>query len=659
MTPHDPAAPAPRRRLPLALAAGVALLAALVYANALKNGVAIDDEYIVMKNPAVRGFSHLHDLLLGPYWPQSSELYRPVTLTSFAIDWALTGGSLAWMHAVNALLHAAAAALVALLVWRLRGGALAAALAGAVFAVHPVHVEAVANLVGRAEILATLAVLLACHLHLSRGVAAPLRWGGIAALYLLGLGAKEISVSLPALLLIVDAVDGRDERVRPWPLLRRNLGLFAVMGAALVGYVLLRAHVLVGDTMGTDAAPYLLDVSTADRLATAVRVWPEYLRLMLWPRDLSADWGPDAIIPVGWDSPRAWLGVVVGIGLAACVWASWRRSRWVAAAIAWFAAAVFLVSNLPFAVGVLIAERTLYLPSVGLAFLLPPLVGMVARERPAVRRAAAALFAVLLALGAVRTWLRTPVWRSSSAVFDAMVEDHPELWWVEWKAGQLLSKAGRIDEAIPWYHKALAKTGYNHYVLDMDYASLIMAMGHGPEIEPLLHHIIEKYPGSPPAYVYLASLRVERGRYREGLQLAEQALALPHYGHLLAGEVAHRKALAYDGLGRMDSALVNRRITLADTALRRTSYVWYHYARLLALTGDSAGAAAALDSARARVAPAQRLLLTLHPVPPLHSARVLGWGRLDVPPASAPTPPPPAAPLTGAPVLQGMPPRPR
>ena len=88
MTPHDPAAPAPRRRLALALAAGVALLAALVYANALKNGVAIDDEYIVMKNPAVRGFSHLHDLLLGPYWPQSTELYRPgfTPLTAYGFE---------------------------------------------------------------------------------------------------------------------------------------------------------------------------------------------------------------------------------------------------------------------------------------------------------------------------------------------------------------------------------------------------------------------------------------------------------------------------------------------------------------------------------------------------------------------------------------------
>ncbi|HEV7590647.1 MAG TPA: hypothetical protein VGO40_21235, partial [Longimicrobium sp.] len=167
MNPSPPAEPAQRRRLPLALLAGVALLAVLVYANALKNGVAIDDEYIVLRNPAVRGFSHLHDLLLGPYWPQSTELYRPVTLVSFAVDWALTGGSIAWMHAVNVLLHAAAAALVALLVWRLRGGATAAACAGAVFAVHPVHVEAVANLVGRAELLATVLVLAALHLQLS------------------------------------------------------------------------------------------------------------------------------------------------------------------------------------------------------------------------------------------------------------------------------------------------------------------------------------------------------------------------------------------------------------------------------------------------------------------------------------------------------------
>jgi tetratricopeptide (TPR) repeat protein len=545
-----------------------------------------------------------------------------------------------WVHGVNVLLHAAASALVAWLLWRLDAGAWAAAAAGALFAVHPVHVEAVANGVGRAELLATLGVLLACHVHLSRRGSAALRLAAIAALYLLALGAKEIAVSLPALLLVAEAVARRRERVPARRLLAGNLAMLGVTALVLGVYLALRG-VALGATVGTDPAPYLRELSTADRLATAVRLWPEYLRLLLWPADLSADWGPDAIVPVGWGSPLAWAGLALGVVLAACAWASWRRSRWVAAAVLWLAASVFPVSHLPFSVGVMVAERNLYLASVAVAFLVAGAAGALAKERRDVRRAAVAGVAGLVALGAVRTWGRTPVWRSSNAVFDAMVEEHPEIWWVEWRAGQLLMQAGRVDEAIPWYRKALAKTRYNHNVMAMDYVSLLLALRRLDEAEPILRHTLAQFPDSPPAYLYLTSVRIDQGRFREAVELSHRAAAVPRFGPVMAGHVQHRLALAYDGLGRRDSALAARRATLAIPDQRRLSNVWYHYARLLALAGDSAAAAAALDSARARVPPDQRRLLTLHPVPPLTTARVLGWGALAAP-GAAPGPSPPA-----------------
>lgn len=626
--PLLPAGDAAPRRAPAALLLGVALLAALVYANALRNGFALDDEFIVVNNPAVRGFGHLHDLLLGPYWPQSGELYRPVALVSLALDWTIAGGSAAWMHGVNVALHAAAAVLVALLVWRLGGGVWATAAAGAVFAVHPVHVEAVANVVGRAEMLSTIPVLAACLVYLSGRFG---RWGTIALialLYLVALGAKEIAVALPALLLAVDAVRSRAERTGAWRLIRRNLPLLAVLVATLAGYLVLRRFAL-GATVGTEPAPYLRGLSTADRLATAARLWPEDLRLLLWPADLSAEWGPDAIVPVTWANPLAWLGVAACVGLAGAAWASWRRSRWLFAAILWFAATLLPVSHVLFPVGVMVAERTLYLPSVSLAFVLPPLVAVLARERLAMRRAAAGALALLVGLGAARTWRRTPSWASSNAVFDTMVDEHPELWWVEWKAGRLLVKAGRFDEALTWYRRALPKVRYNHYTMDMDYASLLLALGRGDEAEPLLRHAVATFPGSVPAYLYLASLRIDHGRYREAVDLARRGAAVPHFGAMSMVEAGHRLALGYDGLGRLDSALVFRRVTLADPAGRSHSNMWFHYARLLAESGDSQGAAAALDSARARAAPAVRPLLRLDPLPPLASPRITGWGRVD------------------------------
>jgi tetratricopeptide (TPR) repeat protein len=538
------------------------------------------------------------------------------------------------MHAVNALLHAAATALVARLVLRVGGGTAAALAAAAVFAVHPVHVEVVASLVGRAEILATIFVLLACLLFLAERPSRTARIAGVAALYFLALGAKEIAVSLPALLLVLNALRTRGERTPARALLLRNLPLLAALAVTLGAYLALR-NLALGETVGTAPAPYLRGISTSTRLATAVRLWPEYLRLLFWPGDLSPDWGPGVIVPVGWGSPRVWLGAACGVALAAAAWLSWRRERWVAAAVLWCALTLFPVSQLPFPVGVMMAERTFYLPSVGLLFLFPAAVGALRRERAPARRAAAATLAVMVALGAWRTWGRNPIWMSSTTVFDSMVDEHPRLWWVEWKAGQILAKAGRGEEALPWYRSAMVKTRRNHYNMLMDYAASLIGMGRRDEAERVLREGMVLAPEAVPARVLLASLLIDEGRFRESVEVGRAALRVPRFGEMSKEEIGDRLAVAYDALGRADTALALRRTTLRDPVVGRAFETWFHYARLLKLAGDDRGAAAALDSARARVAPQLRNRLTLTPLPKPTDPTVKGWTGVvvQVPPA--------------------------
>jgi tetratricopeptide (TPR) repeat protein len=309
----------------------------------------------------------------------------------------------------------------------------------------------------------------------------------------------------------------------------------------------------------------------------------------------------------------------------------------VAAGVLWFAVAVLPVSNLLFPVGVMMAERALYLPSVGLAFLAVPLVAALRREGGArAARVAPAAGAVLLALAAARTWTRTPVWASSDALFQSMMREHPSLWWVEWRAGQILVRAGRAPQALPWYRSAITRVGGNQYVMALDYADVLLDLGRGAEAEPLLRHAVATYPGSVPAYTSLASVLIDAGRYREAGAVLDRAAAIPRYGALSAGEILHRRALAYDGLGAVDSALAARRASLRDPQNRAHVPAWVHYGRLLAERGDTAAAAAALDSARNRLAPALRPLVRLHPLPSLRDRLVKGWGPLPAdPPAPA------------------------
>src|SRR3989442_5687044 len=171
----------------------VAASAVVVYLGALWNGFVWDDQVIVLGNPLVQTWAGLATAFANPYWPPfvGGYLYRPLTVLTYVLDWHIGGA--AWFHAVNLLWHAGVSALVAVLARRWAGDA-AALVAGMLFAVHPVHVEAVANVVGRAELMAAAFTLLAVYaaLEADRPVWSAVCWA-------LGLLSKEVAVVAPAL----------------------------------------------------------------------------------------------------------------------------------------------------------------------------------------------------------------------------------------------------------------------------------------------------------------------------------------------------------------------------------------------------------------------------------------------------------------------------
>src|SRR5262245_17116211 len=187
----------------------VVFLALTAYANSLGNGFAYDDEGILPQNPTVTSGDWV-GALGRSWWPAAAAgagLYRPVTSASFALEWKLTGGSPTAFHAGDVLAHALVSLLVFALLLQL-ASPLAAAAGGLLFAIHPLHTEAVANVVGRAELYAAAFYLLACLLYLKgrhwTGASHALRLLGLGALYFLSLGSKEIGVTLPGALLLLE-----------------------------------------------------------------------------------------------------------------------------------------------------------------------------------------------------------------------------------------------------------------------------------------------------------------------------------------------------------------------------------------------------------------------------------------------------------------------
>jgi protein O-mannosyl-transferase len=580
----------------------VVFLAGAAYANSLGNGFAFDDPVVIGQNPAVVS-SDVIGALSSPYWPNArggAGLYRPITTASFALDWGLWDGEPGGFHLVNVLLHVAVSLAVFFLLRRWTGPI--PALAGAsVFAVHPLHVEAVANVVGRAELLGALAVLLACLLYLRKDdseAGRALRLVGISALYGIGLGSKEMAVTLPGILALLTFADhGLATGVRR---LRRDAPLFISLTAVLGGYLLVR-HSVLGTLVGELPAPYLGDLTLVERWLAAVSTWPQYLRLLFFPLDLVVDYGPAVLIPSRTVDRDVLIGVVVGLSMIWWISRTWRERRTLALGPVWFALTLLPVANLLFPTGVLLAERTLYLPSVGLSILVAGAAEWVIEKHPGRLRLAGVAGVIALALLTTRTVTRNPTWMSTFIMLDTLSREHPESFLsLRARAGGLAS-VGEYAEAERYYELSLEMAPGAYSTL-VEVGRFYGDRQKWTEAERILVRAIEVFPYHPAAWQTRAEQLLLQGRGREAHHLAVEGLRVVGPDRELWALVSE----SYIAKGDLEAAARARWAALG--AEPETALDWQRMADIQAMAGReeaSAGARRRAEelAARERSAP--------------------------------------------------------
>ena len=388
----------------------VALCAVVVYLGALWNQFALDDVPIIVVNPLVAHPSGLWRAFAAPYWAPElgGHMYRPLVIAGFALD-ALVDGTV-WFHAVNLLWHAGAAVAVAALArrWMDTPGGL---VAGLLFAVHPVHVEAVANVVGRAELMAAVFVVLAVYAALGRAHAG---WSAVALAF--GLLSKENAAVAPALVVWAWML-GLDRPDR-----RRMVSL--LVGWVLVGAAYAAVRTLVRQPFGgyMSIAPMFIGHSWLSVRLTAVAALADVARLLVFPLTLRVDYSPNERTVV--TSPldlRFAAGLFCALAWGALLFVAWKRGRKLEAfGLGWIGVALLPVANLLYPAGFYVAERTLYLPSAGLVLAASAALSRLPPERMRL------VVAMLCLLGGVRTALRVPTWRDDNAVTQSILEDSPE-----------------------------------------------------------------------------------------------------------------------------------------------------------------------------------------------------------------------------------------
>jgi len=582
-----------------------AAAAVIVYLPALGNRFALDDGSIVERNPAAHSVGAALRAFDRSYWPAESGAgqWRPLVILSFAADWQLSGGSPTWLHAVNVIWHAAATALV-VPVLALYVPATAALAAGVLFAVHPVHVEAVANLVGRAELMA--AVFLLTALLVGRVIRRRLAEGratwqaeiALMAAVAAGLLSKEHAAVAVALLALDDlASRGRIARALPW----RDYAAVAVL---TIVWFALRRPVDAGDSF-TMVAPTFFGLGAMGRISTMLPVIFVLGRLMVWPFQLSADYLPPLVPRLEHLTALGAAGLLLLAALACLTAASWRHHRALAVGLLVMAIAWLPTANLLFPTGIVLAERTLYLASAGFAMIAAAAFERLERSRE--RRLALWIAAAVAVAFAVRTASQAPLWRSNRDLVLWGLEEHPESYRQHQAAARALLRAGDLSTALRQYGLAIELYPLDHYNL-AEAASVALDAGRPRLALGYLRRAEDLDTTLALTETLMARALLAMDSAGAALRHARRAVAL---GPRQA-EAARLLESAFAALGERDSALAVWPAFRSRGGSRFAG--WLLESSTLVDLGQPGRAAAALDSATRSAPPDSTSLARLEAV---------------------------------------------
>ncbi|MBN2453122.1 MAG: tetratricopeptide repeat protein [Candidatus Omnitrophica bacterium] len=433
--------------------AGICLffLAVIIYSNSLGGSFISDDGYFIVKNIHIKSLANIPSFFVSPtavaFAELSHDVYRPVTAASYAVDYHLWRLNTFGYHLENVLLHALNAILLFILLRLILGNIFVAFLASAFFVCHPVQTEVVSWISGRSSILFLLFYLLAFITYaLNSGKTGKALPALSLAFFFAALFSKEMAVSLPLLLLAYDIHFGGKESIKSR---LTRLAPYFLMAAL---FVIIRFLVInrISQIGWWGGSPY-------HTFLTMTVVMADYVKLLIAPFKLCAFY-----VTTIYDSitiTKVLLSIFFLIAVMAAVPFVFRISRRVSFAICIFFITLLPVSNIV-PLRALMAERFLYLPSVGFYILVAILLERIAqvhapRRGVLFRRASVILAAMLILFYSARTMARNEDWKSSEALSESMLRIDPLNPWALMSLGVAYSTQERYEEAIKPLEKSI------------------------------------------------------------------------------------------------------------------------------------------------------------------------------------------------------------
>jgi len=599
------------------------LVAIPLYGNTLGNRYALDDSLFITNNAyvknGIRGIPDIvrHDSFQG-YFREQRELitggrYRPLSIVTFALEYQVAGFSPALSHGINLMLYGLTGALLYLLLVRLfhveaktRWWSAPPFLISLLFLVHPLHTEVVANIKGRDEILALLFGIAAFHAFLSycerpggRGI---VKLAAGVVFLLLGLLAKETLIPFVVMIPLGLWFFRSEHRRRIGVVLGTLVLPLAIYFAARMVFAgpmkVVRTVELLND-------PFAL-ASSRERVATVFKTLGIYLRLFFFPHPLTHDYYYNQVPLSHFGDPSSWLPAILALGLAILAAAGARRGSPIAYGLLFFAITFSIVSNLFFSIGTTMAERFLYIPSLGLAIavvfgarsLSETLMG---RTGP---RIAAVLLIVTSVLFSAKTVARNPVWKDNLTLFSTDVKVSSRSAKIRSALAATLSDMAEKEKDPAVRRRLLDEaTGHLRTALEIypgsgmiwsDLGDLLSKQGEekAGEAAQCYRRAISLDPGNALAYRNLALAANQVGDYESALS------SIRHFRSLEPGDVEAGllEAGYLENAGRIDEAAVVYDQLLRDQP--RDARAWEEAGRFFAKTRhDYARATGCLETA--------------------------------------------------------------
>jgi len=463
----------------------VAALGFLLYVQTIGYSFVLDDASSIKQNRIVQeGIRGIGTLIHTPYrygyWDKKDELYRPLSLIMFAVEWQFLPDSSTMFHFINVLLYCITGYLLFRLISRLFNNNLVIPfIASLLFIAHPVHTEVAAYIKSGDEILCFLFCIITINLILDYLITGRLSKLIFASITLfLALLAKETAITM---ILIIPMILFFFKEYNRSQFIKITGSLIIVTGV----YLLMRANAL-GGIINTNEIASVDNILAASpdylsRFSTAVYVLGKYLLLLTIPIHLSIDYSASEITILKGTDYRFLIALIIYLALFVYAIIRLRKKDVITFCILFYLITISVVSNLFVIIGTVMADRLLFIPSMGFCLLIAVLLTKLFQSNYSIKEGSSVrgfignnkriFFAtsLLLAFYSIKTWSRNPVWKDNNSLYIAGVNDAPNSSRSHYLYALYLLDNEAIPEQNPTHRNELFDETVNEFKASLDY----------------------------------------------------------------------------------------------------------------------------------------------------------------------------------------------